>query len=301
MQYMWRRILRIFPAFWVLLGVTAFVVGPLLWILTNRDPVAYFTGSAHTLGTTPYEYVAGNSLLYIKNTGIYNLFETNPYGNVVNGSLWTLIKEWECYLFIGVALSFGLVRFSQFVVPLLFMCFGLGIVLNDLQPTLLPQLLPDILANSSFIKLGFVFLLGAVIAVFSSSFSISRLIALACAGIVVLTFLFGLFNLVGVPAFAYLTLFLGARLPAQLHRIGQRNDYSYGIYIYGFLIQQSLSLFGINRWGYVPYLGIALALSFGCAWLSWHFIEKRCMRLKNWGPGKGINFWKTHFQRLPAS
>lgn len=32
LQYLWRRVLRIFPAFWVVLLIGAFVVGPLVWV-----------------------------------------------------------------------------------------------------------------------------------------------------------------------------------------------------------------------------------------------------------------------------
>jgi len=57
---------------------------------------------------------------------------------------------------------------------------------------------------------------------------------------------------VGLPAYtmtsvdvtalflAYPLIWLGIHLP--LHRIGSRNDYSYGIYIYAFPIQQLLAI-----------------------------------------------------------
>jgi peptidoglycan/LPS O-acetylase OafA/YrhL len=86
-------------------------------------------------------------------------------------------------------------------------------------------------------------------------------------------------------------MYLGARLPKQVHWIGARNDYSYGIYIYGFLVQQVIAYLGWYRLGYFPFVGIALVLSFGLAWISWHLVEKRAMALKNWGPGRGWRFW----------
>ncbi|HUB27190.1 MAG TPA: hypothetical protein VL992_17330, partial [Tepidisphaeraceae bacterium] len=65
-----------------------------------------------------------------------------------------------------------------------------------------------------------------------------------------------------------------------LHNFGKHGDFSYGIYLYAFPVQQLL----------VRYLPIArqplvlTAFGFlGClalAMLSWHFIEEPCLRLK---------------------
>ena len=86
-------------------------------------------------------------------------------------------------------------------------------------------------------------------------------------------------------------LYLAARLPQATHWIGKKNDYSYGVYIYGFLVQQVTAYLGWYKLGYVPYVLIAIVLSLGCAWLSWHLVEKRAMALKNWGPGRGWRYW----------
>jgi peptidoglycan/LPS O-acetylase OafA/YrhL len=86
-------------------------------------------------------------------------------------------------------------------------------------------------------------------------------------------------------------MYLGARLPKQLHWIGAKNDYSYGIYIYGFLVQQVLAYMGCYKLGYFPYVLIALVITFGFAWISWHLVEKRAMALKSRGPGRGWAYW----------
>jgi peptidoglycan/LPS O-acetylase OafA/YrhL len=75
--------------------------------------------------------------------------------------------------------------------------------------------------------------------------------------------------------------------------IGAKNDYSYGVYIYGFLVQQVTAYLGWYQLGYLPWVAICLVLSFGCAWISWHLVEKRAMSLKNWGPGRGVAHWRA--------
>ena len=68
-----------------------------------------------------------------------------------------------------------------------------------------------------------------------------------------------------------------------------------------FLVQQVLAYLGVHRLGYVPFVAISLLVTFGFAWLSWHGVEKWAMRLKNWGPGRGVRYWydkvRTRFQR----
>ena len=51
-----------------------------------------------------------------------------------------------------------------------------------------------------------------------------------------------------VVFFAYPLLWLGIHLPFT--RVSAVNDYSYGIYIYAFPVQQILVVWGVNKWGY---------------------------------------------------
>ncbi|MDQ1598087.1 MAG: hypothetical protein QOI70_1511, partial [Microbacteriaceae bacterium] len=45
-------------------------------------------------------------------------------------------------------------------------------------------------------------------------------------------------------------------------------------------------------WGYVPWVAVCLIISAALAWLSWHGVEKRALALKDWGPGRGFQFWR---------
>jgi peptidoglycan/LPS O-acetylase OafA/YrhL len=76
----------------------------------------------------------------------------------------------------------------------------------------------------------------------------------------------------------YPLIWLGIHLPFA--RVGAVNDYSYGIYIYAFPIQQLLVLWGVNRWGYWPYTFVTLCLVVPCAVASWWIIEKHALKLK---------------------
>ena len=55
------------------------------------------------------------------------------------------------------------------------------------------------------------------------------------------------------PTLAYPLIWLGLHLPSLFQRIGARNDYSYGVYIYGWPVLQLLGIWGVQRWGYTAY------------------------------------------------
>jgi peptidoglycan/LPS O-acetylase OafA/YrhL len=125
------------------------------------------------------------------------------------------------------------------------------------------------------------------------------LLAAAAAMAIVATLAFGWFSVIGYPALAYLVLWLAASLPRSFQWIGRKNDYSYGIYIYGWLVQQFTALLGWYHWGYWPWVVSSLALAFGFAWLSWHGVEKHALALKDAGPGRGIRYWYSRMARTP--
>ncbi len=87
---------------------------------------------------------------------------------------------------------------------------------------------------------------------------------------------------VEIPA-AYLTVFLGLLNPRKLS-ILRGADYSYGLYLYGFVIQQSIS--EIGDWTHHWYVNFVIAMVFASAFaaFSWHFIEKPTLGLKKYLP-----------------
>jgi peptidoglycan/LPS O-acetylase OafA/YrhL len=68
------------------------------------------------------------------------------------------------------------------------------------------------------------------------------------------------------------------------HKIG---DLSYGIYIFGFPVQQTLlHYFKLN---YMQLMFYSLLITFILAYFSWHFVEKRALRLKKFKPGFSLS------------
>lgn len=295
-QFMWRRFLRIFPAYWALLIVTAFVIIPIVWVAQGQKLLSYFGLG----GAGPYRFVYANWTLNIGTYGIYDVFQkTTPYGrqigaSAVNGSIWTLIYEWNAYLLIAVLLLFGIFTRAKLVVPLVTAVLAVLQIVLIVAPDKVIQLVPWA-ANQYTIVLTLIFMFGSCIAVYGKLIPFSNGLGILCGVIVVYTLREGGFTIIGVPAGVYLVLYLGARLPSWFHRIGAKNDYSYGVYIWGFLVEQLLARIGVYKLGYFPLAIGTLVVSLGMAWLSWHVIEKRAMSLKDWGPGRGIRYWRDTY------
>ncbi|MDH6181706.1 peptidoglycan/LPS O-acetylase OafA/YrhL [Microbacteriaceae bacterium SG_E_30_P1] len=290
-QFMWRRTLRIFPAYWAVLLVTGFVIAPLIWWLGyGRELAGYFTPGG---GVT---YFVANFTLNIGAYGIHDLLATTtPYGeiagqSVFNGSIWTLIYEWTCYLIIAVMVLFGILRNARILVPILTAFYLVLQILAIIDLEWVGLVVPQ-LADPFAISLTFTFLLGSTLAVYSRTVPFDDRLGILSAIVLLVSLRYGGFLVVGTIAGAYLVMYLAARLPARVQWIGKKNDYSYGVYIYGFLVQQVLAYLGAYRLGYVPFVALSLLITFGFAWLSWHGVEKWAMRLKSWGPGKGVRHW----------
>jgi peptidoglycan/LPS O-acetylase OafA/YrhL len=196
-------------------------------------------------------------------------------------------------------LIFGILRRARVVVPVLTaLFFGLKILLL-VDKSFVVDKFPDFL-DQYLISLGLIFLFGACLAMYARQIPYSKFFG-AGAGLVTLaTLVFGGYQLVGVAALAYFVLFIAAALPQPLRAVGRRNDYSYGVYIYGFLVQQVLASVGLYRLGYVPYLLASLLISMGMGWLSWHVVEKRALALKDRGPGRGVRYWIDAVKRRRA-
>jgi peptidoglycan/LPS O-acetylase OafA/YrhL len=143
----------------------------------------------------------------------------------------------------------------------------------------------DVMKMLTFVP---IFLGGSLLYLYRDKIPDSGLLAWGCTFLVLLGLVLPVGN--GVPAFtltsmdlmavflAYPLLWLGIHLP--FHQVGARNDYSYGVYIYAFPVQQLLFVWGVNRWGYWPYTLLAVAAVVPFAVASWWGIEKHALKLK---------------------
>lgn len=261
------RLLRILPGFILVIVLSTFVLGPIITTLPLRE---YFTHPQ------TWQYLKSVFMfpLYWNLPGV---FETNIYGGSVNGSLWTIPYE---MFFYGVVLILGILgllkkKKTGLVFYLLFMF--LELFKTKIYPTggyfmTLPRY--------DFIELGLFFSSGMLLYTYREHIVLDKHYAML--SLLVLT-IFGAMGHFVVPFSifgAYLILYAAYSEKAIFKNFSKYGDFSYGIYIYGWPVQQIVTYcFGGSMNPYVN-TAISLVVTLILAVFSWHFVEKPCMALR---------------------
>lgn len=263
LPFLLRRVLRIFPAFWVSLVAVAFAFAPL---------TVLFGGGEYRLGEA-LGFVSKNASLYVLQPTIEGSLVSSAYDSHWNLSLWTLRWEFLAYLGIAVLLGHTWTRARPWVVLAAFMVVAVPyavVVAADVQTSA---------GYAQASRLGGCFLAGAVAYRFRTRIPVNRRWILAAVLVLVtLSFLHVVRGFGAVPL-AYLTLWLGGTLPLQ--SVGRVNDISYGVYVYAFPLQLLLAVAGVPGWGLFAYTVVCLVVVLPLAWASWVLVEKPMLALKD--------------------
>jgi peptidoglycan/LPS O-acetylase OafA/YrhL len=275
-DYLWHRVLRIFPGFWACLIVGAALFGPLFWLVEHRSLDGYLAISENG----PASYVLSNATLAVGQTRIDHLLADNPYRFGMNGSLWTLPYEFAWYLLTGAIAALGLLR-RRVAVTILLAILVLPQNLGLPQPLLAVPGLGYALSS----RFGLAFALGILAYLWRDRIHLDDRLA-AVAVVVGLGAAFTrLFPVVGVVALSYWLLWAAWRLPWR--RFDHRRDMSYGLYIYAFPVQQGLALAGVAALPIPVFFAASLLGTIPFAIVSYDLIEGPALRLKHWRPSFG--------------
>lgn len=258
------RGLRILPALMVEITLSALVLGPLLTTFPLRRYLAderlrkYFS---NVFGVIHYE--------------LPGLFTNVPYPNVVNGSLWTVPYELECYLLLVVLALLCITRRPRI---LLFITIVGGAVLLTISSL---REAADLKIDAAVPGRALVlcFLAGTLIYAARTVVPYSRLLFAICL-VTMLAFLSvpALYVFSPIPA-AYVTVWIGLHNFKKLPLLFS-GDYSYGVYLYAFPIQQTWVYLLPARASYWTVFPLALVSVFCFAAFSWHAIERPALKLK---------------------
>jgi peptidoglycan/LPS O-acetylase OafA/YrhL len=267
-SFLTARVLRIAPAYWCVLLVVALVLGP---AVTTHSLADYFRDPDY------WKYVAFGAVIHVQYL-LPGVFEHTPTPGV-NGSLWTIRLEVALYLMLAIAGSLAHSVVARGA-PDGERWWSRPVVRELLLFVWLFLLVRIAFAGPGYYHLTGYFLFGLGCYRFRA-LCVLRLdgtLLLACAAIA-----FGRtwFGPVLMPmAIAYLVLTLALHPALQMSRGWLHgNDYSYGLYLYGFPVQQTLVATGISMPMVV--LGWALPVTMGCAALSWHLVEHPLLARKD--------------------
>jgi len=266
------RIARLWPA--VALGslVTIFIVGPLFTTLPLRE---YFSS-----GMTWANLDNFSTIVMKTGWALPGVFEHNRFPVDVCGPLWTLPLEVRCYLIVLATGLLGLLSSARGVALAAALGIAAFVLRVHLPPHLTPHSLPlvqiglrdftETPGGYSFWPEPF-FMLGMLLYGLRERISIDGLTALA------FTMVFLVFrDTAGAQplfylAFVYGVLWIGTT--PLLRRFVPRHDYSYGIYLYGFMVQQCVANIA-PQLSHVAAVLIAAPFILLCAALSWHCVER---------------------------
>lgn len=285
-RYLVRRVFRIFPGLIFVTLASVFVLGPLLSTLSVADYLA-------NPGTWRYLL----NCLMNPQYALPGVFADNVYPNAVNGSLWTLPVEFSMYLILpvclvalrgermrrwgtaAIALGSAVASVLQLAGVVSFSCVVWGSNIAD-GVVLVPY-----------------FFIGSFLAVCPGAkrflnVQVAFLLLLVMASVNVGSYWkYELFVLALLP---YVTFAFSLAEPARFGRVFAEHDYSYGVYLWAFPVQQTLVHFlGAEAFGLMVYSLLAFCLTLPCAMVSWFAVERPASRL-----GRRLTAWSRRREEL---
>ncbi|TCW84397.1 acyltransferase [Burkholderia sp. SRS-46] len=262
LRFALKRVLRIWPGLFVATVLAAFVLGPLV----SRLPAAEYFHDPSL-----WRYL--NNLRLKMTFELPGVFEHNPYPNAVNGSTWTIPFEvrWYVYLLIGGALTLIRRRAVVLVAAVLLAVQYFAVYRAEINP---------VKAYST--DFGLYFCAGALMWLYRDAWATRRPVAIMLAALSGASACFAGQTLLGALLFiAPLVVMFGEAATPYFRRFGRFGDLSYGVYIYAFVVQQTLAWRFGHSLSFAAYLASTTVMTLACAWLSWHLIEKPALSFKN--------------------
>ena len=256
------RLLRLLPALSVEITLSALVLGPLLTTLPLQ---LYFTDP---LFLSYFGNIIGRVQFVLP-----GLFATTPIVGIVNLNLWTLHAEYACYAFMLLLLASGVHlnrRKATIIACATLVVLGGGNGIFGLGET--PEMYNEAVLLMSFI-------MGMVAYHWREHIPVRGDLFIAAAAVFHFVSSARGTALLGLIPLSYCMVYLGMQ-PLPRLKLLPPGDYSYGIYLYGFPIQQTLvCLFpGLKSWWLL--FPAATLIVLAVAMLSWHVVERPALSLK---------------------
>lgn len=255
------RVLRLFPALLVVVLLTAFVLGPLVTVLPAE---IYFSDPRVA------SYVLRNFTLVSLQYDLPGVFGGLPYPRAINGSLWTLIHEVICYAGVLVLGLMGVLRRPQWFAA------ALAVYVAVYATIALPGMEEVVPGRAILRDLSLPFAIGMTLYVWRDLVPLGWGVCIGLGALAALLHGTPVFDGAFILWLSY-TVFVFAYLPdGWIRRYNNLGDYSYGLYIYAFPMQQlTVHLFGpMTPW---QNMAIAFPAALFCAMLSWRWIEKSAL------------------------
>ena len=264
-NYLWKRLLRIQPLLILTCLLTVFLLGPIFTKLTIPD---FF------LNTNTWTYFRNIFPVFGIQFSLPGVFLRNIGESGVNGSLWTLIVEERLYLLMTFLFLFK--KQNSWYITFYVLFINAIYLYNHFFYS--GELIP--LMDTSAFYYSLVFLNSAVLFILKLDLSKSVYPIILLSSIVTLLgIIFQNSNFLFLFSFPFLINGI-AQIKGIINNAGKYGDFTYGIYVFSFPIQQMLISKGIGISN--PYLLfiISSAIVIPMAIASWNLLEKKFLRMK---------------------
>ncbi|MDF2114778.1 acyltransferase [Roseiarcaceae bacterium H3SJ34-1] len=257
------RVIRIFPALSVEVLLSALIIGPIFTALSLSEYVS------HPMFHKYFLNIVGDVQFHLP-----GVFASNPFPGVVNGQMWTVPYELYCYLTLA---ALACVR-RKWAVPVAAVLISVMYAVYKVKtigfvPVEVRGPIPGVLLLVCFLLGVATYLYRDVLPFSRVGTAICLLASMALLSVVPYGEYFAPWPIV------YATVGIGLLNPKRTVVVDGA-DYSYGLFLYGYPIQQALAATG--PWAQVWYINILATLVVGIvfAMFSWRVVEKPALNLR---------------------
>jgi peptidoglycan/LPS O-acetylase OafA/YrhL len=264
-EYVAKRVLRIYPGYVVAYLLCVFAVGPLV-----GGQIIELSGIQVLI-----------EIIGLRGPEMLGVFPGTPGPPLLNGSMWTIAYEFRCYLLVLAAGLVGLLS-RKGIVALL--TIG-ALALSAVQPNIWGWFPGRLMAFSGYpntiARFAGIFACGALYYLYRDRIRYDwRLAVLAAFGLIALMFSSFLAQAAIAILGGYILFWFAFNVRSpNLAAIGRKVDISYGVYLYAWPVQKLLIWWhpGISPWlVLVVTMAIVSPLAFG----SWYLVEKPFLNLR---------------------
>jgi peptidoglycan/LPS O-acetylase OafA/YrhL len=266
-QFAWKRLLRIQPLLIVMCLLLVIAGG--FW-LTAVSTLQYFSNKE------TYTYFRNILPIFGAQFNLPQVFSTNIGESGVNGSIWTLVVEERLYAIIALLFVFKnykeiIFRYTIIAINIIYLAH-----IFVFDNTLIPYL------NGRHIIYMIMFLNGALmynVKINFFQYAKQWLIWLVAIMFLIITIKIPALQKSIVIPFIVLMF---AHKQLVLNKAGQWGDFTYGVYLFSFPIQQIIVFVCKNQIKPYTLFALTMLISLPIAVCSWHFFEKKILQYKTW-------------------
>lgn len=260
------RIKRLFPSLFFVTVATMIFCS----FISTWKPVGY------VISADTWKYLLNAVLIRVHR--LPGVFESHADA-VVNGSLWTLPVEFACYVLCFIAYKLTFLNKKRFPLSIPLVAIGTFVVwkMGAMRPSLREIISPVLLF---YIGMGY-WVYRENILLHVRYFAISIVVF-------ILLFVLGQGQVAMLFAFPYMMMYLWFGIKQCPSKLGKLGNYSYGIYLWGFTVQQVVVHFWPGN-TMNPMLNVLFSIPIACilGWLTYEIVENKC---------EGIPVWIKNFK-----